>query len=67
MGNLFGSSPKPALDIKPVAKPALITSVMVGDYGVGKNALMTRFVDGSFKERVFSVIGAEFVSGVRFV
>ncbi len=40
----------------------LFKLVLIGDTGVGKSCLLSRFADGEFTESFISTIGVDFVS-----
>lgn len=44
------------------AKPTLLKVILLGDGGVGKSSLMTRFIQNKFDEQSYHTIGVEFLS-----
>ena len=45
-----------------MSKSTLLKVVLLGDGGVGKSALMTRYVKNNFEQKSFHTIGVEFLN-----
>lgn len=49
-------------NMRPPQKTKLLKVVILGDGGVGKSALLTRFVSNRYDENNFHTIGVEFMN-----
>lgn len=49
-------------NMRPPQKSKLLKVVILGDGGVGKSALLTRFVANRYEENNFHTIGVEFMN-----
>lgn len=44
------------------SQPKVLKFVLIGDCGVGKSSIMTRFISGEFEEQSYHTIGVEFLT-----
>mmetsp|Transcript_42024 Transcript_42024/g.58749 ORF Transcript_42024/g.58749 Transcript_42024/m.58749 type:complete len:85 (-) Transcript_42024:241-495(-) len=60
MGSLFTREPEPTAEKRVVDYDVLLKLVIMGDFGVGKSTLLSRFVDGTFNMNPLFCLGIDF-------